>query len=104
MGNAAPLNGAVSKSSRKVGALQELSLLGSFSTFWRTASLIDLERYCKPLEATCCVPSCASAVTTIEVCQMTAACDQQYLELAERILQEHILLHCVPYLPLLGRL
>ena len=43
-------------------------------------------------------------VTTIEMCQMTAACDRQYLDLAERILQEHILLHCVPYLPLLGRL
>ena len=46
----------------------------------------------------------ATIVTTIEMCQMTAACDRQYLDLAERILQEHILLHCVPYLPLLGRL
>ena len=93
--------GAISKSSRKVGALYELSLLGSFSTFWRTASLIDLERYCKQLEA---VNVLCIGRYDDRMCQMTAACDQQYLELAERILQEHILLHCVPYLPLLGRL
>jgi len=63
--------------------------------------LIDLERYCKQIET---VNVLCIGVTTIEMCQMTAACDRQYLELAERILQEHILLHCVPYLPLLGRL
>ena len=66
--------GAISNSSRKVGALYELSLLGSFSTFWRTASLIDLERYCKQLEAVnvLCI-GVATIVTTIEMCQMTAA-------------------------------